>query len=290
MPVFDYPFRLAALLFILPTLARADAYTALTYGSGPDGYRSYSFAGDADISKTVRISLDHFVAKSTGMDDMRQTSLGLSWQAMEPLSANYRYSDTNDGIFKVKGNEGGLSFALDTLWQGELRTTLEAGYGRFRYKAANPAVTADRTLTQNRSSIGFSQDITSSFTAYASHDRYKYDRNVVGLALLLIRRTLNTSKAAFSLLAFPDKTNTLGMTWGAADTLSLDLSSGKTTTLLKQELKNTRLGADYRLNDKLNLAVAVTRSTSSALVNSSGVTVQQATRDNYSELTVGWAF
>lgn len=291
MPALKTLSRFVALLFVLPSLAQADAYTGLTYGSGPDGYRSYAFLGDADIFKTVKLSLDHFLAKSAGADDMRQTGLGLTWNAIDLISANYRYSTTNDGIFKVKGNEGGLAFALDTLWEGDLRTSLDLGYGDFKYDPATPPANAtSRTLTQTRRSYGFSQDIVSSFTLYGSHDEYKYDRNVVGLAILLIRRTRNNSKAAFSLLAFPDKTNTLGMSWKPSDALTLDLSFGKTNTLLKQELKNTRLGLDYQINNKLNIAIAVTRSASSAVTNNNGVTVQQASRETYSEMTAGWAF
>ncbi|GAB4117938.1 MAG: hypothetical protein Fur0026_06730 [Sideroxydans sp.] len=284
--------RLVALLLILPGLAQAEGYAALSYGSGPEGYRSYSFTGDVDLSRSVKLSLDHFLAQTTGASNTRQTGAGLSWQALELVAANYRFSETNDGTFAVKGNEGGLSFALDTLWQGELQTSLDLGYGSFKYKAANPQSIAasNFVLTQDRSSVGLSQDLTTSLTLYGSHDQYKYDRNVKGLAIFLLKRSRNTSKAAFSLLAFPDKTNTLGLGWRATDDLKLDLSSGKTTTLLDQQLKNTRLGIDYQVGDRLNLGGAVTRSTASAMVNNLGVTVQPETRDNYWELTAGWSF
>lgn len=292
MPVFASPLRLAALLFIVPNLAQAEGYTALSYGSGPDGYRSYSFTGDIDLSKSVKLSLDHFLAQSTGASNTHQTGLGITWQAFELVSANYRYSETNDGTFAVKGNEAGLSFALDTLWQGELQTSFDLGYGSFKYKSANPQTVAasNFVLTQNRNSYGLSQDLTTSLTLYGSHDQYKYDRDVKALAIFLLKRTRNTSKAAFSLLAFPDKTNTLGIGWRATDALSLDVSFSKTTTLLDQQLKNSRLGFDYQASDSLNLGIAVTRSIASAMVNNSGVTVQPETRDNYWELTAGWSF
>lgn len=292
MPAINFPSRLGALLFLLPGLALADGYAALSYGSGPDGYRSYSFTGDVDLSKSVRLSLDHFLAQTTGASNTRQTGVGLSWQATELLSADYRYSETNDGTFAVKGNEGGLSFALDTLWQGELQTSFDLGYGSFKYKAANPqtVLASNFNLTQTRNSYGLSQDLTSTLTLYGSHDQYKYDRNVKALAIFLLKRTRNTSKAAFSLLAFPDKTNTLGMGWRATGVLNLDVSFSKTTTLLDQQLKNTRLGIDHQVGDSLNLGIAVTRSTASAMVNNSGVTVQPETRDNYWEVTAGWSF
>lgn len=279
------------LLCALPTPALADAYTSLTYGSGPDGYRSYAFSGDADITDSVRFKLDSFLAKATGMDDVRQTGIGLSAEATELLTVDYRYSSTEDGIFKVKGNEAKLSFALDTLWDGDLTTTLDLGYGDFKYDPARQfAISANRTLKQTRTSYGLSQDLGSSFTLYGAHDEYKYDRNVAALALVLIRRSRNTSKAAFSLLSFPDKTNTFGATWRASDSVSLDLSSSKTTTVLNQELSNARLGLDYQFNARLNLGIAVSRSKAAAMVNRFGVTVQPETRDTYSEVTAGWAF
>lgn len=282
---------LIAMLCALPAPALADAYTSLTYGSGPDGYRSYAFTGDADITDSVRFKLDSFLAKATGMDDVRQTGIGLAVDPTDLLTIDYRYSSIEDGIFKVKGNEAKLSFALDTLWDGELKTDLDLGYGNFKYDPARQfAISANRTLTQTRTSYGLSQDLASSFTLYGAHDEYKYDRNVAALALVLIRRSRNTSKAAFSLLSFPDKTNTFGATWRASDSVSLDASSSKTTTVLNQELRNTRLGLDYQFNDKLNLGIAVTRSKAFAMVNRFGVTVQPETRDTYSEVTAGWAF
>lgn len=284
MPVSASPLRLAALLFVVPNLAQAEGYAALSYGSGPDGYRSYSFTGDVDLSKSVKLSLDHFLAQSTGVSDMRQTGLGLTWQAFELVSANYRYSETNDGTFAVKGSEGGLSFALDTLWQGELQTSFNLGYGSFKYKAANPrtVIASNFALTQNKNSYGLSQDLTTSLTLYGSHDQYKYDRNLdfTTLTPFLARRPQLRS----TLLAFPDKTNTLGMSWRATDALNLDVSFSKTTTLLDQQLKNTRLSIDHQAGDSLNLGIAVTRSTASAIGNNS------ETRDNYWELTAGWSF
>lgn len=292
MPKSASAIPLATLLLALPCLAQAEGHAALSYGSGPDSYRSYSFAGDVDLSKSVRFSLDHFLAQTTGASNTRQTGAVLSWQALELLAINYRYSETNDGTFAVKGNEGGLSFALDTLWQGELQTSLDLGYGSFKYKAANPQTVAasNFVLTQDQNSFGLNQELSSNLTLYGSHDQYKYDRNVRNLAIFLLKRSRNTSKAAFSLLAFPDKTNTLGLVWRANNDLKLDLSSSKTTTLLDQQLKNTRMGIDYQLGDRLDMGISVTRSTASAMVNNSGVIVQPETRDNYWETTAGWSF
>lgn len=283
---------LAALLLVFPTLACANADSKLTYGSGPDGFRSYTFKANADLAETLEFNLDYFFAKATSTANTREVGAGLTWYATELASGNYRYSVINDGSFEVKGNEGGLSFALDTLWQGELRTTLDLGYGAFKYKAANPQTIAasNFALTQNRSSFGLSQDLASSFTIYGSHDQYKYDRKLdVSILPLLRNRPLLMSKT-LALLAFPDKTNTLGMTWKMTDALSLDLSSAKTTTRLEQEQKSTKLAVDYRIGDSLSIAAAVTRVNNSAILGPLGGTVQPATQSTYSEFSAGWGF
>jgi hypothetical protein len=291
MSVFSKPSNLAVLLLILPSVAHADADTALTLGSGPDGYRSYALKADADFSESAQLNLDYFLAKSTGVDDTRRITAGLTWYATELVSANYSHANTNDGTLDITGNEVGLSFALNELWHGELRTSVDLGYGASSYKpAVQPAGVNGKKLKQNLGSIGLSQDITSTFTVYGSHDQYKYDRNPSALAIRLIRRTRNTSQTAFTLLGFPDKANTLGMTWKPLESLKLDISSGRATTPLEQQQKNTRLGMDYQFDDSLNIAASVTRANSTAVTTAGGVTVQPATSDTYTELTLGWDF
>jgi hypothetical protein len=287
--------RLVALLLILPGLALAEGYATLSYGSGPDGYRSYSFTGDVDLSKSVKLSLDHFLSQSDTTEATHQTGLGASWQAAELISMNYRHSSINDGKAEVSGNEGGLSFALDTLWQSELQTTLNLGYGEYKFKAVNPKlpIVANWRLTQSRSSVGLSQEITPAFSINASHDSYKYDKDLTLSSLQAIsmqpRRPRLASRAT-TLLSYPDKSNALGMNWAMSDVLTWDVSFAKTSTLLKQELKSTRLGAEYQASESLSLSIAATRSTSDAVLNNSGTIVLSETRDNYWELTAAWSF
>lgn len=290
MKLFPKFTQLAAVVFLLPTLANAEGYSALTFGFGPNGYSSYAFKANAGISEAANLDLDYFRSPSSG-GDLRQFALGGDFVATELVAANYHYSNTDDGLFEVNGNEGGLSFALDSLWQGELRTTLDFGMAEYQYQAAKPtAINANKTLTQSRSNAGFSQDITPTLSLYASFDRYQYDRNVTNLAWLLIKRTRNTSQAAYTLLAFPDQSRMLGISWHPSDNLTLDASSGRTVTLLDQEQKSLRLGADYQFSKDLNLAAAVTRSTSTALTTGGGIILQDATSDLYTELTLGWSF
>lgn len=289
---------LTALLLVLPVLASADA--ALTYGSGPDEYHSYAFKADAGIfDLPLQLELDYFRASSAGVSDMKETGAGLTWNATQWLSANFRRSFIEDGTFEVNGNEGGFSFGLDTLWESDLRTTLDVGYGAFDYAPTSitrAKLASKLTLTQHRKSIGLSQDITPAFSIYAAHDRYEYERyetfnrDLKALALVLFRRTPNIAKAAFTLISFPDKTNTLGMRWEPQEKLALDISSGKTTTILEQELKSTRLGAELQISDKFSLSAAITRSNSTALIGPLGKVYQAETSNTYTEFNAGWAF
>jgi len=277
-----------AALFIFPPLARADSYVALTLGNGPNDYRSYAFRGNTDITETFQLNLDYFLSRIPGSKDTKQAGLGFSWQASDFFMFDYRHSKINDGAVDVKGNEGGLTIELNPIWEGDLRTALDVGYGDFKYSAENPPAGTNPTLTQNSSRFGFSQEISSSFSLYLSHEKYKYDRNVKLIALAMVMKK-NFSRAA-NLLSYPDYANTLGVTWKPIDDLSLNLSSSKTITMLNQELRNNQLGVDYQVNDRFNVGAAITVNSSSDKKNLSGITVLKGTRDIYREITVGFAF
>ncbi len=293
MPIFGkFPFlqlRVVFLLFVFPSLAYAGS--DLVYGSGPGGYRSYTLNVDTNLSRTVQLNLDYFLSKATGVDNTREVGAGLTWYATELVSANYRYSVASDGTVEVKGHEGGLSLALDTLWRSELRTTLDLGYGVFVSSALHPqnALIANFQPKQTRNSIGLSQDITTSFTLYGSHDKYKYDRDVVAQGIFLIKS--RHLAAASKLFGFPDKTNTLGANWNMTEAVGLDVSVAKTTTMQGQEEKTSRLGVDLQISNRLYVATAISRVSTTAIVNpNTSVVVQPATSDTYSELSVGWGF
>ncbi len=307
MPIFNkfsfVQLRVFSLLFAFPSLTCAG--TDLVYGSGPGGYHSYTINVDTDLSREIQLNLDYFLSKATGVDTTREVGAGVTWYATELVSTNYRHSVANDGKIETKGNEGGLSLALDTLWRSELQTMVNLEYGVFKSKVANPQTpeASNFALTQKRSSFGFSQDIVSSFTVYGSHDRYSYDKdpnaaltdllqNVPpNLRPIWLKKHPNLISRTLALLAFPDRTNTLGMTWRMNKALGLDLSSAKTTTRLGQEQKTTRLGADLQISNKVYIATAISRVSATAIVYPfTSVVVQPATSDTYSELSVGWGF
>ena len=73
--------------------------------------------------------------------------------------------------------------------------------------------------------------------------------------------------------------------------VGLDVPVAKTTTMQGQEEKTSRLGVDLQISNKLYIATAISRVSTTAIVNpNTSVVVQPATSDTYSELSVGWGF
>jgi hypothetical protein len=281
----------AALLLALPTLAQAEGKAALTYGYDQNGYRSFAFKGDIDFTKDYILDIDHLHAESSGIVSMRQSGIGLTAYATDWLSGHYRYSETNDTVFLVAGNEGDISVALNALWDSKLKTKLTGGYASFAYNNANPPANGGgRTLDQTRRSYSLSQDITPTFNLYASYDEYAYEVDLTRLVLLLVRRSRIAAISANSFLSFPDTTRSVGFTWKTTEKLTFDISSSKALTVFNQDQINSRLGFDYQLTDALNIGLAVTRSTSTSLIRASGVVVQPASDTTLNEVTASWYF
>ena len=262
---------------------------ALSSSGGPNDYRSWSFKGSLDLADPLRLNIDSLLSSSSMSEYFHQSGIGFTWKANDLVSANYRYSETNDGTLLVMGNEVNLSWALDTLWNGELFTTLDTGYADFSYQSASPGA-AGRTLAQNRISYGISQDLNVNFSVYAYHDRYQYDRNVVPLAILLIARSRNTSDAAYTLLAFPDFTNTLGFSWNITEEINVNLYGSRTWTLVQQELRNRTVSVKYSFSKKLNMGLTFSRATSTELRGPLGGILQPETDDKYTGINAGINF
>jgi hypothetical protein len=275
----------------LPGIALAAGRAALTYGYDQNGYRSIAFRGDIDVAQDFSLDLDHLHAETSDIVSMQQSGIGLTAYATDWLSGHYRYSETNDTVFLVRGNEGDVSLSLNPLWHSELRTRLGGGYAGFIYSNAHPpADGSGRSLSQTRRSYSLSQDLTTSLSAYAAFDQYAYEVDLVDLIILLIRRSRIAPISAGAFLSFPDITRAAGLTWKATDKLTFDLSSSKTTTILEQSLISSRLGVDYQLSDTWKAGVAVTRSTTSDLLRNTGVVVQPATDTTFNEVTASWYF
>lgn len=285
------PAACAAFLLALPVLAQAEGKAALTYGYDQNVYRSFAFKGDLDFTRDYILDVDHLHAESSGVVSLRQSGIGFTAYATDCLSGHYRYSETNDTVFLVTGNEGDISVALNSLWDSKLKTKLTGGYAGFAYNNANPPANGSgRTLDQTRRSYSLSQDLISSFNIYASYDEYAYEVDLTKLVLLLVRRSRIAAISANNFLIFPDTTRSLGFTWKTTEKLTFDVSSSKTLTVFNQEQISSRLGLDYQFTEALNLGLAVTRSTSTSLIRANGVVVLPATDTTLNEVTASWYF
>ena len=291
---------LSVLMLALPAGAQADAYLAATTGSGPNGYRSNQLDGNADLFDTpLSVNAFWFKSSSSALEDVTQTALGLDWKISKLATLGVKHNQIDNGSLGITGNALNLALTLNTLWNSDLLTRVDLKGAQSAYQFNDlPAAVRNDTINQTAASFTLNQDIVSSVTVYGGRDRYSYDRDPVNAALVLMRRAprkyVTTST---NLVSFPDSTNRFGVSWRPLDSLTLDLSTSKTTTVVDQELKTKRLAIDYQATDHLNITAAVSKATATALVTKrayplvpAGTTIMAATDDTYTELSVGWTF
>jgi hypothetical protein len=285
-----------ALLMLTPTPARAGSDVSLTYNSAPDDYRSHAFAANVDLfSLPLQATFDYLSATANDAEVTREAGIGLKWRATDWLSASYRYSRVTEEIFDVKGKEALLGFNLNKIWKSELGTRLDIGYGEYIYTAnvGRPAVQAfiaNLMPDQKRYRLGLSQDITQDLTIYAVHDAYRYTKDPVTLARFLNRRPRINSSRVSVLLAFPDRTNTLGVTWSAASKITLDASYADTRTVVDQKLETSQITVTYRPVSSTSISLGVSRGTASAVRNAAGNIVISESAGTSWTASVGYEF
>ncbi len=297
---------MAALLFTLPSAAKAEADIQATSGSGPNGYRSTEVRGNADLFDTsLSVNVLGFKSDSSTADTISQSAFGLEWKPAKLATLGVTHNKQDNSLIDISGNTLSLALALHTLWDSKLQTRLNLKRAESEYNFNTlPAAVQNRTLSQTGNTFGLSQDIADPVTLYATFDRYSYDRDPKDAAAHLM---LSTKRKFFStvssLLSFPDSTNTFGITWRMTEAFTVDVSSSKTSTQLDQELKTRRVGLDYQATDHLNFTVAVSRMSATAVITKktyfpsipaltipAGTTVMPATDDTYREIGLGWTF
>ena len=297
---------MAALLFALSPTAQAEADVQATAGSGPNGFHSTEVRGNADLFDTpLSVNVLGFKSDSSTADSISQSALGLEWKTSKLATLGVTHNKQDNSLVDISGNELSLALALQTLWDSKLQTRLDVKRAASEYQFNNlPAAVQNKTVNQTANTFSLSQDIAKPLAFYVTLDRYSYDRDPKDAAARLM---LSTKRRFFStisnLLAFPDATNTYGITWRMTEVLTADVSSSKTSTQLDQELKTRRLGLDYQATDHLNFTAAISRVAATAVVTKktyfpsipaltipAGTTVMPATDDTYSEIGLGWTF
>jgi hypothetical protein len=300
------PFSLLAVLpLALPLGAQADAYISATTGSGPNSYRFNEVSGYADLFKTsLSMNAMGFRSSSSAAEDVSQSTFGLDWKISKPVRLGVKHNNIYNGSVDIKGNSLNVALTLSELWDSDLLTRVDLKGANSAYRFTDLTTVKNDTINQTSSSLSLTQDVTESLTLYGGHDQYSYDRNPLNAAIVLMRiaprKFVNNST---TLLSFPDATNRFGITWRPLEPLTLDISSGKTRTLLDQELKTKRLGVDYQVTDHLNVSAAVSKTATTAVVTKhdvmrlngtilvpAGTPVMTATDDTYTEFSLGWAF
>lgn len=294
----------AALLFALPSAAKADVDISATAGSGPSGFRSTEVRGSADLFTTpLSVNALHFKSDYSTADTVTQSTFGLKWKMSKLATLGVSHNKQDNSLINISGNAVSLALALQTLWDSKLLTRLDLKRADSEYQFNGLPAPYD-TSNQAANSFGLSQDISEPVTLYGSLDRYSYDRDPKQSAFRAMRITrFRSFNTASTLLSFPDATNTFGITWRPLEALSVDLSSGRTSTQLDQKLKTQRLGFDYQATDHLYITAAISRVSSTAVVTKrtifpnipaltipAGTTVMPATDDTYREFGLGWTF
>ena len=288
--------RLHQLAALLLAAASASAYAqssiSYTVGTGAGDYRSQTLeAGIATESWPIKLDADLQQARESGAKVMDQYGLSVAWPLAPAWSLRYRWSNQKDTVFRVDGHEIGAILHADKLWAGELETRVDLSMGLFDYAGRNATAAQSRLLPdQRRHSLGLRQDINKTLGVYATYDHYQYSRDPAALARLLVASRRPRVGAAFALTSFASHARTVGTTWAAMDKLDIDLSLGRTHTVLRQHQDVTRIAATLSATRNASVTLAYSDNRNSALLKPSGATLVAAERSSALELSLAWVF
>ena len=289
-----YPI-MVLMLGLCASLSCSGSDIAVTYGGGSDRYQSYAFRAAVDVPKLpLQLDLDYTHIRTDGAELLTQTGFGLTWKAADWASANYRFVSINESTYDVSGHEFGTSLYLNRFWDSRLYTRLDIGLGDYEYEPiVSPVVAAliaGRVPDQRRYSLGLSQNITEDVYVYGAYDEYHYSSDPGFLAALLIRRFMQPTNAASTLVSFPDVSRTLGGGWYINDQFSTDISYTFLDTVIGQEQESKRLSLSYRADKEITINMAFTRSDSGPMLSRQGMVVTAASHSTVLELGLAYTF
>ena len=96
--------------------------------------------------------------------------------------------------------------------------------------------------------------------------------------------------AAFALTSFASHARTVGTTWAAMDKLDIDLSLGRTHTVLRQHQDVARIAGTLSATRNASVTLAYSDNRSNAVLRPSGATLIARERNSALDLTLGWTF
>jgi len=290
--------RLAvALALFAASLGATAGNVTVSLGSGPQGFDSRGLDVAFNPTASLGLNAGHFVASSNGTTSMQQTTAGIDWQVSEKVSVNLGATRIDDDIFIMEGGDLGVSLPLNHYWKGERTTLLNLGYGRMDYTpdtARNlPASFLEHLPEQERFGIGLVQGLSEQLTLNLSYDRYDYSTDPTALAravaIAFIKRGRYPPNSAFTLIAFPDNSYSIGLGWETGRDIGVDFGFSETETVLGQKLRNTSLGVTY-YGQQLTVGMSISRSFSTDAKTANGFTVIPSGDDVYVDFRVGINF
>ena len=270
------------------------AETALSYtlGHGQGNYQSHALEGSIDVpGLPLEIGLDLMTAREAGTTVSDQSGLAVNWRVSPFLSTRLRWSAQNDTTLSIAGQELGASLHLQRLWESERETRVDLGFGRFNYSLRGGSSAQNKLVPdQRRTSLGLRQDLTAEIGAYVTYESNRYSRDPVVLAIKLLNSRRQRQNTALSLTGFPDHARTWGLTWSATQQLDLDLSSGRTESVIGQTQDTLRLAATWQLTKNSTTTVALANTRSAAITRPNGALLIGKSNNAAIDLTFGWTF
>lgn len=283
---------ISIIAFSLPVAAQ-NAVEAI-YGLGPDNYDSYVLKASVDIGKLpLNFDVRNFVARTDKTEIVNEVEWGVTWLPTDWLTADFHRQTAQAPALDVEANRFGLSMNMAALWNSKLDTMLDLGYARITYDPSagpNAKAALDSLLPEsNNYTIGLMQDLTENLSFSASFDDYHYSKDPVALATLLMRRSRRPNTGIFQIIAFPDRGNSLELTWKPVSELKIQLSNNRTYTVIDQKLNSIRLDMSYRIGKDFTLGAAATRAKSEEIKRRSTI-IQEETAGNYFEINAKLRF
>lgn len=265
------PRRAAATLILcaFTVVAYAAGDVSITYGTGPDAYRSRTLDALFDIGDSNwQFHLQRDDTAAAGGYKLAANTAGLRWAPSEKLDWSLDLTRQHDDQIETDGADLGVSIYLNrTLWTSDTSTQLEFDVGYYEHKARND-ILAERlrqrgfeSLTQTRYGVGLSQDIGDQLTVSIQHDEYHYSEDPTALAKLLVRRLNVPLSKALVLTAFPESGNSAGLTLHPHPRLDIDFSYARLRTVLSDVNESVTVAPTWRFGDKdrYSLSAGVTQ-------------------------------
>lgn len=272
--------------------AQAETSASYTLANSTGDYVSHGIDAGFDFrGAPFEVRLDATVANAGGTEVLSQYGLAASWRVAPLLAIKYRRSGVKDTVFNVNGQELGVSVHLDGFLGAKLETRLDFGAAVMDYglKADLPAL-AGLVPDQRRHSFGIRQDVTQGLSLYATYEQYGYSLDPVAVARFLVNRRKPRVNAAFSLVDFPDRARSYGMSWGALDKLDLDVSFAQSDSVIAQRQQTLRVAGTWAVTSKVDVTLAVSQTNTDPILRPNGVPLVEEQRGSTFELTLGWNF